>query len=241
MVYGMVSELLYISDSYLREFNARIVRSGPRYAVLDRTAFYPESGGQPSDTGVLSWDNEQVKVYKVLKRGAEIFHYLEDNIPKDVIVKGTLEWGNRFWNMRRHSAEHLLTGLLENEGYGPKTYSDLERLEFRNSNLENDKIRLIEKEFNKIILKDLPIRIFFEDRGAIDVGRDPRKKSFLDKIPRSIKQLRMVEIQSYALTFCMGTHVNSTGEIGPLKNLRLEDAKKGRQILYFDLHREGFQ
>jgi misacylated tRNA(Ala) deacylase len=241
MVHGMVCEPLYISDSYLREFNARIVRSGPRYAVLDRTAFYPEGGGQPSDTGVLNWDNETVKVYKVMKRGAEIFHYLENDIPKDVIVKGTIEWGNRFWNMRRHSAEHLLTGLLENEGYGPKTYSDLERLEFRNSKLENDKIRLIEKEFNRLISKDLPIRIFYKDRESIDVERDPRKKSFLEKIPHSTKQLRMVEIESYALTFCMGTHVKSTGEIGPLKLLRLEDARKGRQVLYFNLRGEGFQ
>jgi len=71
---------LYAEDSYLKEFDAEVVRAGPRFAVLDRTAFYPESGGQPSDTGVLFLVGEDARVLKVMRRGKDIFHYLDMNV-----------------------------------------------------------------------------------------------------------------------------------------------------------------
>jgi len=226
---------LYADDSHLREFDAEVVKSGPRFVVLDRTAFYPESGGQPSDAGTLTHGSDLVKVFKVMKRGSEIFHYIEGDIPAGSRVHGAVDWGRRLWNMRRHSAEHLLTGLIEALGEPPKVFSDLEMLEYQPSNLTEEQIRGAERRFNEIVNEDVPVRVYYEERAKIDASGDPRKMGFLQKIPRNVDRLRMVDIGSYASTFCFGTHVKSTNEIGRLSELRLEDAKKGKKVIHFSL------
>lgn len=235
LIEGSNSIPLYAEDSYLREFKARVVKSGPKFVVLDRTAFYPESGGQPSDSGVLVCGELKVRVFKVLKRGFEIFHYIEGELEKGAEVYGLIDWAHRFWNMRCHSGEHLLTNLFENAGAGPKVYSDLTRLEFMPSSLDEDDLKKVESEFKGAVEADLPIRIYYTDRSKVDVGDDARKLRFLDKIPRSVERLRMVEILGYSPIFCFGTHVKNTGEIGYLSSLRLESGRKNRKIVYFSL------
>ena len=227
------SEPLYVEDSHLKEFDARIVKAGPKFIILDRTAFYPESGGQPSDTGKITYAGGETSVRKVMKRGKDIYHYLAGDIPVGTEIHGTIDWEPRHWNMRRHSGEHLLTGLFEMRGSGPKVYSDLERLDFKPSELDEETVREVEAVFNSIVDEDLPLRIFFVSREKLDVGDDARKREFLAKIPRNIDRLRMVEIPGHALTFCFGTHVGSTGEIGRLSELSLSKAKKGRKIVHF--------
>jgi misacylated tRNA(Ala) deacylase len=226
---------LYADDSHLREFDAEVVKSGPRFVVLDRTAFYPESGGQPSDAGTLAYGSDLVKVFKVMRRDSEIFHYLEGDIPAGSRVHGAVDWKQRLWNMRRHSAEHLLTGLIEALGEPPKVFSDLERLEYQPSNLTVEQIRGVERRFNEIVDEDVPVRVYYEERARIDASGDPREMGFLQKIPRNVDRLRMVDIGSYASTFCFGTHVESTKEIGRLSELRLEEAKKRKKVIYFSL------
>jgi misacylated tRNA(Ala) deacylase len=232
---GNVSEPLYVEDSHLKEFDARVVKAGPRFVILDRTAFYPESGGQTSDTGVLTYSEGEYSVRKVMKRGRDIYHYLDRDIPVGADVRGLIDWEPRLWNMRRHSGEHLLTGLFERRGSGPKVYSDLERLDFKPSELDEKTIGEVEAEFNDIVDKDIPLRIFYTSREELDVEGDARKLEFLEKIPRNIDRLRMVEIPGHALTFCFGTHVKSTGEIGRLTKLCLSKSKKGRKIVHFFL------
>ena len=226
---------LYADDSYLREFDARVVRSGPRYAVLDRTAFYPESGGQSSDTGLLRHGPRMVRVFKVLRRGSDIFHYIDGALPEGAAVHGVIDWDARFLNMRRHSAEHLLSGLFERAGAGPKIYSDLTRLEFKPSGLTEDRVQQVEDEFNRAVGAEIPIRIFHVDRGELDIGGDERKRAFLEKIPRSVDRLRMVEIPGHDSTFCFGTHVRNTGEIGRLASLELVEGRKHRKTVFFTL------
>ena len=226
---------LYAEDSYVREFRAEVVKAGPRFVVLDRTAFYPESGGQPSDTGVLRVGGREVAVRKVLKRGRDIYHYLDDNIPAGSGVEGVIDWEKRYWNMRRHSAEHLLTGLFEEAGSGPKVYSDMERLEFKPSSLDAETLERVRSRFDEIVDENTSVRIYFTSREELDVGGDERKRAFLEKIPRNIERLRMVDISGHALTFCFGTHVRSTGEMGRLSELTLSEAKKGRKIVHFTL------
>jgi Ser-tRNA(Ala) deacylase AlaX len=226
---------LYVDDSHLTEFDATVVKSGPRFVVLDRTAFYPDSGGQPNDVGFLRHKGAALRVSKVIKRGLEIFHYLDEDIPIGSTVHGVVDWPTRSWNMRRHSAEHLITGLIEALGEPPKIFSDLEKLEYQPSALTEEQISGVERRFNEVVNVDAPVRVYFEDRARIDASGDPRKILFLKKIPRSVDRLRIVDIGTYASTFCFGTHVKSTGEIGHLVELRLEDAKKGKKVVYFKL------
>ncbi len=224
---------LYAEDSYLREFDAVVTKSGPRFVVLDRTAFYPESGGQPSDTGVLRTGDEEVAVHKVVRRGREIFHHLRGDIAVGSSVHGVIDWEPRLFNMRRHSAEHLLTGLFERRGSGPKVYSDLTQLDFRPSDLTEESVRLVEAQFNEVVEADISLSIYYASREELEGEEDERKRGFLEKIPRTVERLRMVEIPGHALTFCFGTHVRSTGEIGRLVELRLTHGKRGRKIVSF--------
>lgn len=229
------SNLLYISDSYHSEFDAIVTRSGPKFVVLNNTAFYPEGGGQPSDTGRLIVVDEEINVVKVMKRGNQVFHYLDRNIENGTKVHGVIDWKKRFQYMRLHSGEHLLTGLFESRGSGPKVFSSFSQLDFKPSELTEETITEVRKLFDEIIDEDVPIEIYFTSRDELNVENDARKQSFLKKIPNDVHELRMVKIGDYAETFCMGTHVKRTGEIGKLKDLRMEPKKKRKKIVYFDL------
>jgi misacylated tRNA(Ala) deacylase len=226
---------LYAEDSYLKEFDAEVVKAGPRFTVLDRTAFYPESGGQPSDTGSLSIGPRNIRVIKVLRRGRDIFHYLDGDVEVGEFVHGKIDWAARLLNMRRHSGEHLLTGLFERSDAGPKVYSDLTRLEFQPSNLDESLLRRVEAEFDAVVDENIPIRIYYVARGEVDAEGDARKMMFLDKISSDVDRLRIVEIPGYARTFCFGTHVKGTQEIGRLRKLELSEGKKLRKIVHFTL------
>jgi Ser-tRNA(Ala) deacylase AlaX len=231
--------LRYLQDSYIKEFDAEVVRSGPRYVILDRTAFYPEGGGQPTDTGRLYYDSDEFRVIKVMQRGEQVYHYLDGDIPERSKVHGKVDWEKRFTYMRLHSGEHLLTGLFEGEKGGPKVFSSFSQLDFKPSDIDENTIRDIEERFNEIIDENIPVDTYYQNRDELDVSDDERKKEFLEKIPNAIKKIRMVKIGTYALTFCMGTHVKSTGEIGKLEELRVEPKKKRRKIVYFKL--EGLE
>lgn len=232
---------LYSEDCYLREFDARVLTAGPGYVIIDKSAFHPESGGQPSDTGILLSGQHVVRVNKVVRRGGQIYHYVDGGLPIGVVVHGVLDWDKRYMNMRRHSGEHLLTGLFEKFGAGPKVYSDIMRLEFQPSQLSIDTLRLVEAEFRRVVEEDIPIRIYYARRDEIDAGEDMRKRQFLEKIPRGVKMLRMVEIPGYSRTFCFGTHVKSTGEIGHLSKLELVEGRRLRKVVLFDLEIQSDQ
>jgi Ser-tRNA(Ala) deacylase AlaX len=229
------SEPLYLENSYMKDFYATVVKSGPKFVVLDRTAFYPEGGGQPSDIGIITYNDETINVLKVMKRGSDIYHYLDGNLPKGVKIHGEIDWSRRFMYMRLHSGEHLLTGLFESMGSGPKVFSSFSQLDFQPSEINVDTVKTVWDKFDGIIDEDVEVRTYYTERDKLNVRDDSRKQSFLEKIPSSVKELRIVEIDDYAKTFCMGTHVKRTGEIGTLKSLKVEPKKHRRKIVYFEL------
>jgi Ser-tRNA(Ala) deacylase AlaX len=229
------SVLLYTDNPELKEFDATVTRTGPKFVVLDQTGFYPEGGGQPSDTGKLIVNGDEVKVIKVMKRGKQVFHYLSEDIAIGEKVHGVVDWGLRFKYMRLHSGEHLLTGLFEALGSGPKVFSSFSQLDFKPSEIDEEMVETVRRRFNEAVELDAPVEIYNTSREELDVGDDERKQSFLAKIPKNIETLRMVKIGPFAETFCMGTHVKSTGDIGKLKELSMESKKKRKKIVYFGL------
>ncbi|MBT5642202.1 alanyl-tRNA editing protein [Candidatus Bathyarchaeota archaeon] len=228
------SVLLYTDNPELKEFDAVVIRTGPKFVVLDKTGFYPEGGGQPSDTGKLIVNGEEVRVIKVMKRGKQVFHYLSEDITIDEKVHGVVDWNLRFKYMRLHSGEHLLTGLFEALGSGPKVFSSFSQLDFKPSEIDEEMVETVRKMFNEAVELDAPVDIYYTSREELDVGDDKRKQSFLAKIPKNIETLRMVKIGHFTETFCMGTHVKSTGDIGKLKELSMESKKKRKKIVYFE-------
>lgn len=229
------TKLLYAENSYLKEFDATIIKSGPKYVILDRTAFYPEGGGQPNDTGKIITKEKILKITKVLKRGSQVYHYMDGDIHQGDKVHGIIDWDQRFWNMRRHSGEHLLTGLFELLDAGPKVFSNLEQLDFKPSRLDENTVLRVADQFNSIVNANVQVCIHYSNREDLDVGNDERQKTFLEKIPQNVKKLRIVKIGNHAQVFCRGTHVKSTGDIGKLKRIILESKKKKRKIVYFEL------
>lgn len=229
------SVLLYTDNPELKEFDAMVTRTGPKFVVLDQTGFYPEGGGQPSDTGKLIVSGEEIKVIKVMKRGEQVFHYLSKDIPLSEKVHGVIDWDTRFRYMRLHSGEHLLTGLFEVLGSGPKVFSTFSQLDFKPSEIDEAMVEEVWKRFDEIIDMNIPVEVYYTSREDLDVGNDERKQSFLEKIPKNIETLRMVRIGEFAETFCMGTHVKSTGDISKLNELRMESKKKRKKIVYFEL------
>ena len=226
--------LLYTDNPELKEFEATVTRTGPKFVVLDKTGFYPEGGGQPSDTGKLIVNGEEIKVIKVMKRGVQVFHYLDQDIALGEKVHGVIDWDLRFRYMRLHSGEHLLTGLFESLGSGPKVFSSFSQLDFKPSEIDESMVEEVRKRFDEVIELDVPVEIYYTSREDLDVGDDERKQSFLEKIPKNIETLRMVKIGDFAETFCMGTHVASTKDIGKIKKLSMESKKKRKKIVYFE-------
>ena len=111
----MITKPLYMDDSYLKEFKAKVIEVSDKGVVLDQTAFYPKGGGLPSDTGKLIGDFGEVNVSYVFKEDDKIFHVVDGNICTDCEVKGIIDWDKRYRIMRMHTAAHMLSGLLYSE------------------------------------------------------------------------------------------------------------------------------
>src|SRR5436853_5621747 len=138
----MPTQVLYMEDRrgqepdpcYLREFDATVLERGPDFVVLDRTGFYAEGGGQPYDTGSLSWSGGEAKVLRVTKEKGVIRHHV-DRLPPEGAVRGIIDWDRRYAHMRYHTSQHLLSGLVWKiyaaRTVGNQLYTDRARVDFQ--------------------------------------------------------------------------------------------------------------
>ncbi|HXI40484.1 MAG TPA: alanyl-tRNA editing protein [Bryobacteraceae bacterium] len=209
-----MTERLYYKDSYLREFHARVVDRDPGGATLylDRTAFYPTSGGQPHDTGSIAG----VAVVDVIDEGERIAHRMAS--PVDMTEGDCrIEWTRRFDHMQQHTGQHLLSAVFI-EQFGIETISfhlgqEISTIDLETPAIEMAKVIAAERRANEAVADNRPILITYENAAAAD---DLRKPSDRDGI------LRIVSIDGLDRIACGGTHVRLTGEIGPILIRRLE-------------------
>ncbi len=222
------TERLYYKDCYLREFEARIMGDSPGPTgvrlYLDRTAFYPESGGQPGDRGLLG----DVRVLDVIDEEDGIAHIVESK-PKDETVKGIIDWGRRFDHMQQHTGQHVLSAAFERTG-GYKTVSFHMGSEVSSIDLDSDRLgpRQIESAetlANEVIFEDRPVEILFRDsRETADMGlRKPSQRQ---------GEVRLIQVADFDLSACGGTHVRRTGAIG-LVVVRKVERMKGHMRVEF--------
>jgi len=226
--------------AYVREFEASVVRQVPEGVVLDRTAFYPTGGGQPHDTGSLSWPSGEVAVLEVTKaRSGEVLHRLAE--PRKAVppqVRGALDWARRYAHMRMHTVQHLVSGLVY-ERYRARTvgnqlYADRSRIDFAPLRLTDEAQEALEAEVNAALIRDLPVQVYYEQRAALE-ARVSAERANLDLVPRSVTELRIVEIEGYDLCPCAGTHVRRVGEVGQVRILGRENKGKDRERLTYEL------
>ena len=214
-----MTELLYQTDSYLKEFDAVVVAVNPdeKAVALDRTAFYPGGGGQPNDTGILNTLN----VVKVRKVGDEVLHILDGELPAvDTRVHGVVNWERRYQLMRTHTAMHILCGCVFRDYGAQVTGGDMEplkgRMDFEFERLQKELVTVIETAVNREVQarRDVRVKILPRDE-AFQIPDLIRTK--INLLPEGIQQVRTVEIVGLDLQADGGTHVKNTSEVGQIR------------------------
>ncbi len=234
-----MTDLVYFSDCYASQFEATVTGSDGDHCELDRTAFYPEGGGQPSDTGTLHWDSGEARVTLVHRDGSRVIHELSGEAPGiGMGVKGTLDWERRYAHMRYHTAQHLLSAhFLEKFGAGT-TGNQISnrgaRIDFDLPALTPEIIGEAEDAIAKWVAESIPIVIRMLPREVALRTLDA-SRTRIDRLPRSVRTLRIVEIQGVDTVACGGTHVRNTSEIGEFRITRTASKGKGRKRIEFTL------
>jgi misacylated tRNA(Ala) deacylase len=220
-----MTELLYQTDSYLKEFDAKItsVLQAEWAIVLDRTAFYPGGGGQPCDFGTLTVEGVTYPVDKVKKQGEDVLHFIGDDVPWPPIgaaAHGTLDWARRYELMRTHTALHVLCGTVFRDYGALVTGGDMEplkgRMDFEFETMRGELVREIETAVNQEVAQAREIRVKILPREeAFQIPDLIRTK--INLLPEGITQVRTVEIVGLDLQADGGTHVRNTREVGTIR------------------------
>ncbi len=217
-----MTDRLYYRDSYLTEFQARVVDASDdrKIVYLDRTAFYPTSGGQPFDLGELSG----IPVTEVSDEDDRVAHVL--SVPfVGTEVTGEIDWRRRFDHMQQHTGQHLLSAvfleLLNAPTISFHLGSDSATIDLEIPALESPHIQLVEQRANEIVFNNRPVQISFQEQTE-SLGL--RKRSDREGV------LRVVSIDGLDRSACGGTHVRATGEIGPILIRKLDRVRGNVRI-----------
>ena len=227
-----MTDRLYYDDAYCRSFDAvvtscREAKDGGWNVALDRSAFYPTSGGQPFDTGILQADGAESRVTDVeADREGEVWHRTEREFLPGTRVRGEIDWERRLDHMEQHAGEHMLAGAVW-EKLGGTTIGlhlgqedssiDISMPEER-TRLTEEEIRMLEDLVNRRIREDAPIRCWFPDEEEL-------KTLPLRKPPTVKEHVRIVAMGDFEMVACGGTHPASTGRIGLIKILSAAPSK----------------
>jgi misacylated tRNA(Ala) deacylase len=235
-----MTEILYMKDvesNYVREFDASVVKRGEDYIVLDKTAFYAEAGGQPSDKGVLKWDGHEGLVTKVKKEKGIVRHFV-DPVPDADDVHAELDWERRYALMRMHTAQHVVSGvvfnLFEARTVGNQIHTSRSRIDFHPVTFEENDLKVIEETCNNVISRDIPVTIYEEDRDVLE-EKMGEQRYIMDLIPASIRRLRVIQIGDFDICPCGGTHVCDTSELGTVHVLGRRSKGTDRERLTYEL------
>ncbi|MEW5748875.1 MAG: alanyl-tRNA editing protein [Candidatus Thermoplasmatota archaeon] len=236
-----MTELLYMKDiesNYIREFEAAVVERGFDYVVLDRTAFYPLGGGQPSDTGRLEWPGGGADVREVTKKEGVRHHLVQNPELVPDRVKGVVDWDKRYGHMRMHTAQHIVSGVVYDlwkaRTVGNQLYHDRSRIDFAPIKFTDGMVAELEARTNEILATGAKVEIATEDRSELERSVDSQRAN-LDLLPKSVRELRVVRVPDYDVCPCAGTHVRSLAEIGRIKVVKRENKGKDRERITYEL------
>jgi alanyl-tRNA synthetase len=211
------TERIYYTDSYLADFDADVIRSeqGGAIVYLNRTAFYPSSGGQPCDLGLCGG----IPVTDVIDNGEEIAHVLAGPLASER-VHCSVDWPRRFDHMQQHTGQHLLSAAFAEQcGFRTVSFhlgSDVSTIELATSELGEAEVGHIERRVAELIGEARPVHIHFQDANSATALRKPSSRTGM---------LRIIEIEGLDRSACGGTHVRSTAELGPILIRRQEKVR----------------
>lgn len=233
----MEQKLLYLDDSYIREFDATVisVKDG-KYIVLDQTAFYPQGGGQPHDTGIVidSRGNKYRVVYVGKFDGVVSIEVDKPGLKEGERLHCLIDWKRRYKLMRYHTAAHVLSAVFSKESGALITGNQLNieksRFDFNIPEFNRDLMDEYVEKANKVISEGRRVRIYY-------LPRDEVEKQGLTKLakglPKGLELLRIVEIEDFDIQADGGTHVKNTAEIGRIEVLKYENKGKNNRRIYF--------
>ena len=218
--------MLFIEDSYLKDFDATILNIDSNEIILDRTAFYAKSGGQPGDIGKITLNEKEINIIDtVYDNKQNILHVCENSndLKIDEKIKGKINWEIRYKHMRMHTALHLLCSLIPYDVTGGQISYEKSRLDFN----ADDKIEKeeIENKINQLVKDDHEISYQWITLEELDNQPD-LVRTMSVKPPRTNNKIRLVKIGSIDLQPCGGTHVKRTKEIGNIKIGKIENKGK---------------
>jgi misacylated tRNA(Ala) deacylase len=216
-----MTEQIYHSDAYQHEFQATVLAAEGERVMLDRTAFYPRGGGQPSDTGILRAGDAEYRVLESKKQGDEVWHQLDraGPGPGDGVL-GVVDWDRRLKLMRTHTALHILCGVIFRDYGASVTGGDMEplaaRMDFEFERMSADFAREVEERINAEVenARDVLVRILPRDE-AFQIPDLIRTK--INLLPPNIQAVRVVEIAGLDIQADGGTHVANTREVGRIR------------------------
>ena len=226
-----------IEGNYIKEFDATVTKNKKDYICLDKTAFYPLGGGQPSDTGIIKWNNKVSKVKEVIKKGDTIKHIIEGEKPSvGTKIHAKIDWDKRYSHMRMHTAQHIISGIIFDDynarTVGNQIHADYSRVDFHPAKFTNEDIKIIENKFNKIVKQNLEVKIYEEERESLEKRVD-QQRAHLDLLPKFVTKLRIVEIEGFDICPCAGTHVKNTSEIPAIIKIKKETKGKDKTRLIY--------
>ena len=229
------TDLLYLRDAYVTEFEAKVVDVQDGAVALDRTAFYPTGGGQPFDTGRLGG----AAVTGVRKDGDVVWHTVEGEVPAlGATVQGNIDWDRRHALMRTHTALHVLCGVIWNEWRVPVTGGNMEplsaRMDFEFDPLPEGFGPRIEELVNAELAADRPVHVDFLARD-VAIEDEDLIRTKVNMIPPSVDEIRVVDIVGLDKQADGGTHVRSTGEVGRIRVLKTESKGKGNKRIRLEV------
>jgi misacylated tRNA(Ala) deacylase len=234
-----MTQLLYIEDAYIKDFEATVVEQLDSAVILDKTAFYPGGGGQPSDNGTISAGEQVWKITTVKRQAGKIAHFIDGDLPrKGTMLTGQINWERRYRLMRIHTALHILCGVIWRDYHSSVTGGNMEplkgRMDFEFETMHQELVLNIEEAVNKEV----------DEARSILTDILPRDEAFkipdlirtkINLLPKGIKEVRTVEITGLDLQADGGTHVNNTSEVGRIHVVDYKSKGKINKRIYIVL------
>jgi misacylated tRNA(Ala) deacylase len=238
-----MTELLYLTDSYLNEFKATVteVDHESHGLVLDQTAFYPGGGGQPSDCGKIHTEEKINRVSRIKRIDGKYTHLVdgEGDLPNEgELILGVIDWDHRYKLMRIHTAMHILCGVIFRDYGAQVTGGNMEplkgRMDFEFETMRQELVAEIENSINKEVEASRPLQTKILPREeAFQIPDLIRTK--INLLPEHIKEVRVVEIEGLDIQADGGTHVKNTSEVGKLKVADYKSKGKINKRIYLEI------
>jgi misacylated tRNA(Ala) deacylase len=235
-------DALYLKDCYLLEFEATVEDvTDDRFVILDKSAFYPNAGGQPNDLGVLVRDGSEYPVVHVRKTYDRVSHEIADpGLMAGDSVTGRIDWDRRYLFMRSHTACHVLSAVINKETGALITGNQIgeakTRVDFSLKDFDRSQIKSFEEKTNEIIDQELPVEIkILPAEEALKMPSIVKLKMDLPEMD----EIRIIDIVGFDAQACGGTHVRNTGEIEGIEVVKAENKGKNNRRIYFRLETVG--